>query len=273
MQAGKKLSWEETGEALLELVVREGLSGAGVAFALPGSAVLRKQLEFPLHFNDSELSIELRQRLSQYFPGIPVEEIHFDFMRRTGSEERPLVLLVATRREQLQTQAGALQKAGLQARIADVDLYALARAAAWYFFQGREGGSEVAALFDLGWPLFSFIAFNRDELIFHHQWRVGREVFEEPLARGADWIPQARNVWQLCQATHPQLRVHYLGVAGELAPLDLIADRLQEHFPLKVEVIRPLRGMTHASSLHAEQIQALSPRFLQCCGLAMRGAA
>lgn len=87
----------------------------------------------------------------------------------------------------------------------------------------------------------------------------------------ASLLQSIKNTWQLCQATHPERHIQFLGLSGESAGLDASAVDLQTQLPPQVVVMRPFSKMTYAPSLPVDRVEAQAPRFLLCCGLAMRG--
>jgi len=268
---GKGSSWEAYREPLLDLVAQMELKNCSVALALPHSAIIKKQIELPPPLQESELTAVLQQGLSQYFPGIPENEIYFDYEVKPANEAWLSILLVATRKQQLQSQLSVVEQAGLKVAIVDVDIYALTRAAALFFYPNQERRNEIAVLLNLVSPVCSFIAFNAEELIFHHSWNVDKAIFDNPLDHGDNWVQQVKNGWQLYQSNHPQRKITFMGVAGEIVHLDQLVSVFQKQFSLTVKQVNPFQAMTHSASLRPNLINDYASRFLLCCGLARRG--
>lgn len=266
---GNMRSLEQSAAGLQTVVRRENLQGYPVAFALPSSVILKKQIELP-YFKDEELMGELTQDFNRHFPDLPEEKVHFDFVAKPVTEEMLSILLVAARKESLEQLIKVARQVSLKAKIVDVDLYALARAAAFYFHPRLEREKLKAAVLNLEWPAFSLIVFTAEDLVFHHQWCVDRAVFEKPLQAADQLMQQLRRAWQLCLATHPKLKIDLLGISGEITQLDELACYFQRQLSREVKIINPFLQMTYSSSLQRETICHLAPRFLLCCGLALR---
>ncbi len=269
-QSGTSVCWQENTETLHALVKQENLRGHPAAFALPASAAMKKQIEMPSLPADT-LESELRQNFSRYFPDLAEKEVYFDFVAKPLNEEQLSILLVAARKGPLEQVMQLAEQSGLKARMADLDLYALARGASFYFYPELARKKQLAAVFNLGWPIFSLIVFTSEDLVFHYQWCCDREVFEKPLHFVDSLVLKLQTAWQLCLATHPKLKIDLLGLSGELKYLKELASVFQKRLSREIKMIDPFFAMTHSAQLGREDIAQLAPSFLLCCGLALHG--
>ncbi len=267
----QETAWEACQQVLLQLVTESGLCAYPVALALPSSTIIKKYLELPQPFHESELTQTLQQELAELFPEVPEKELCFDYLVKASSETWLAILLIATRKAQLQGKIRILEQVGLKVSLVDIDIYALSRAASLFFYSEGERAQAPALLVDLRWPLCHFIVFNAEELVFHHEWEMNRQVFEEPLHHAAGIIQALNAAWQLYQLHHPKHPIVWLGLAGDLPELPHLLKPLQEQFQGELKLINPFQNMTYAPHLCPETIRQEAPRFLLSCGLAMRG--
>jgi|GEM_PF-2749225 len=252
------LTPENREEQLAAWAEELGLTGSELALALPGQSVFKKQIEVPAYFTEAELMNELGFRLSQHFPGVPVAELALDFVLAEVKEGRQRVLAVATKQKELQSQIQLFTQAGLRVKIVDVDLYALTRAACPLFYAASDPSLPLAGLLDLRWSQASFLVFDQQELVFHHQWPMDQALL----------MQQIKSIWQLFRTNHSRLKIAYLGLAGDLNGLECFASQIEAELLLPVRVLNPFQGMTH--ELDEKILSQLSPGFLLCCGLARR---
>jgi type IV pilus assembly protein PilM len=81
----------------------------------------------PIEFKESDIEANISIEAAQYIP-YPVEEIYLDFEVKglsQASSEQQDILLVATRKENVDTREAALKEAGLVPAVVDVEAYAL----------------------------------------------------------------------------------------------------------------------------------------------------
>ncbi|MED5659212.1 pilus assembly protein PilM, partial [Enterobacter hormaechei] len=79
---------------------------------------------------DDEREVQIRMDAEQYIP-FPLDEVSLDFevlADRLANPNRVNVLLVATRTENVDSRVEVLELAGLKAKIAEVESYAMERA-------------------------------------------------------------------------------------------------------------------------------------------------
>lgn len=100
------------------------------SIAAPSGLVIVKQVSVDASLSPIQVESHAQTEANKAFPGI-VDSLYLDFMvnkRDTKNATRSDMLLIAARKEELQPRLEAIQAAGLQVKIIDVDYYALARA-------------------------------------------------------------------------------------------------------------------------------------------------
>jgi type IV pilus assembly protein PilM len=123
--------------AVLGLAIRKVLSEAGVrpgrvVSAVGGQAVIVRELKLP-PMSDDELKQAARFEAERYIPyGVREVNMDFDVIGETteDNQRKMVVLLVAARREIVDKHVQALEAAGLQPFVLDVESFAVMRALA-----------------------------------------------------------------------------------------------------------------------------------------------
>lgn len=124
------LNPEAVGDALERAVNLANVQSTDVALAVPTSMVITKIIEMDVDMNDDEREIQIRDDAEQYIP-FPLDEASLDFEvlpDRLANPNRVNVLLVATRIENVEARAEALELGGLTPKIADVESFAIENA-------------------------------------------------------------------------------------------------------------------------------------------------
>ena len=135
---------EEVGKAIRNVVRKAGTRTKHAAVAVSGSAVITKIISMPASLSDGEMEAQIQLEADQYIP-YPLEEVNIDFEIQGPSEKNPEmvdVLLAASRSENVDDRVAALEVAGLDCEIVDVEAYAMENACAMLVDQWPQGGDE-----------------------------------------------------------------------------------------------------------------------------------
>lgn len=118
---------DEMAEVIKRAWRNSGAKTRHAAVAVPTSGVITRTMPMPAEFKQSDIEVNIPIEASQYIP-YPVEEIYLDFEVKgpsVASADMQDVMLVATRKENVDTRDAALKSAGLVPAIVDVEAYAL----------------------------------------------------------------------------------------------------------------------------------------------------
>jgi type IV pilus assembly protein PilM len=140
-------------ETLARALSRSGSATREAAIAVSGPAVISKVIDMPADLTDEAMEHQIAFDAQQYIPH-PIEEVNLDFHvleRDPGNPEINKVLLVACRRDHIETRIAALAMARLQVQLVDVEEYALQNACALLSAHtpAMAAGGNVA-VFDIG---------------------------------------------------------------------------------------------------------------------------
>ena len=173
-------------EAVKRACRKAGVRARRAAVAVPTSSVITRTVPMPAEFKESDVETNITIEAVQYIP-YPIEEVYLDFEAKglsPVSNEMQDVMLVATRKENVDTREASLKEAGLTPAVVDVEAYALENA-----FQlvtddlpkaGGEGGlslsksrDSLAVLVDIGSTITSLYILQQDRVIFTREQRFG----------------------------------------------------------------------------------------------------
>ena len=112
--------------ALKKFVDAQGISGSQVNISVSGQSVITRYVTLP-HMTLSELKSTMQFEAKQYIP-FPLDEIILDcaIVKEKLENNKMLVVLAAVKKAALEERMNLIDKAGLSARIVDVDCFCLA---------------------------------------------------------------------------------------------------------------------------------------------------
>ena len=179
---------EAIGEVIKRAYRRSGTRTRRAAVAVPTSNVIMRTIPMPVEFKESDIEVNISIEAAQYIP-YPVEEIYLDFEMKglsQASTEMQDVMLVATRKENVDTREAAIRNAGLIPVIVDVEAYALENAfrlvmeglpkiggGALSLDKPREG---LTALVDIGATITNLYVLQQDHIIFTREQSFGCDM-------------------------------------------------------------------------------------------------
>ena len=141
------------GEAIARAVKKSGTRTKLGACAVAGSAVITKVISMPANLSEEELEGQIQIEADQYIP-YALDEISLDFSILGPSASDPGridVLLAASRSDNVDVRVAALEVAGLEAKIVDVEAFALENACKLMVHQMPDGGIDrTIAVVDFG---------------------------------------------------------------------------------------------------------------------------
>ena len=143
---------EAVGEAIRRAVARSGSRIKFAAAAVSGSAAITKLVPMPADLNDDELESQVELEAVNYIP-YPIEEVNLDFEvlgPMPGNSEMVQVLLAASRSENVEVRASALELGGLTAKVIDVENFAIENAFALMAGNLNMPRDGLVALVDVG---------------------------------------------------------------------------------------------------------------------------
>jgi type IV pilus assembly protein PilM len=177
---------DAVGEAIRRAHKRSGTKTREVAIAISGDAAITKVIQMPKNLNSNDLEGQIELQADQYIP-FPMEEVSFDF-EIIGDNERDAdmvdVLLVATRTENVEQRQAAVAAAGLEARVVDVEAFAVENACQLLTHQMPDAGADkFIAIVDFGASTTTFSVLKDLKVIYTRDFAFGGQQLTEEIMR------------------------------------------------------------------------------------------
>ena len=289
-------------EAIQTTVKRSGTKLKDTVVAVSDSSVITKEIELPAGLTDLQMEMQIEAEADQYIP-YPMEEVAFDFDVIGPVENNPdlvRVLLAACRQENVEHRRQALEMAGLQPKVIDVEGFAIERAYKLLEGQVDQVGDQVVAIADIGATMFSFTVLVDGKTIYtREQLFGGRQLTEEIQRRyGLSWdeageakrkggLPEdyetevlapfkealIQHITRSLQFFYSSSHFNYvdqLFLAGGVCALEGLVDEVEQTIGLPTVVANPLLNMQISKSINASALANDAPALLLAIGLAMR---
>ncbi len=295
---------EDVGEAVRRAYKRSRSRLKDVAVAIGGATVITKTIQIPNGLNAREQTEQIELMLPRILP-FAIEDVSYDFeeIGPSASDNNSTdMLLVATRRDNVEHRQAVLELAGLRAAIVDCEVFALENA---YKLLGDTGDDEeednVVALVDFGSATTSFSVFENGRIIYtRDQAFGGKQLTDEIMqrynlsyedagrAKRRGGLPEsyheevlapfindmAQQVNRALQffyaATTEHTKVKRVFICGGCASIPEAAERIGEHLDLPTRVANPFTSLKLTGRAQAQGIEQDAPGLMVACGLAMR---
>lgn len=272
--------------------------------AVSGSSVISKIINLPASLSEDEIEEEIGYESDAHIP-YPIDEVRLDFQVLGPADWNPeiqSVLLAACRRETVDRYIHALELAGLEAAVVDVEAYALQNACDLLLDQLPDGGAEqtVAVVklsdhtiinilrdcktvytreqsFGITQLLSRFqqhagLGSGQEALIHYHDKGLDKEFLEQGLPGFAHQAAAEidRSLQLYFSSASQGEQVNRILLAGGGALLPGLAEQIAAQLNIPVEVANPLAGMTAASAARRNGVERNAAALMVATGLALR---
>jgi len=297
---------EAVGEAIRRVVRNSGTKNKQVAVAVAGSAVITKLITMPANLEERELSARLELEADQYIP-YPLDEVALDFEVLGPSANQPDmvdVLLAACRKENVDVRVAAVELGGLQAKIVDVEAFAMENAFSLVASQlPGHGAHRTVAVIDIGATMTTLNVihdrrsvytreqvFGGQQLTEEIQRRYGLSYEEAGLAKRKgglpdNYIPEVMEPFKaaMAQQVSRSLQfyyssgqragetVEYIMLAGGCATIPGVDALIEQKIGIKTGIANPFASMILSPGVNAASLVDDAPAMMIACGLALRG--
>ena len=295
------LNSEAVGDALERVVNLSNPRSTNVAIAVPTSMVINKIIEMDADMTDEEREVQIRMDAEQYIP-FPLDEVSLDFEvlpDRLANPNRVNVLLVATRTENVETRIEVLELSGLNAKIADVESYAMERAFA-VFADTLPMGANTVGILDIGHTMTTLSVMQKGKIIYAReqvfggrqltqdvQSRYGLSFEEAGRAKKERSLPddydtevlepfldavvqQAARSLQFFFSSSQFNEIDHILLAGGNANIPGLAKLLQQKLGYRVTIANPFLQMGFSPQIDIKKIENDASSLMVACGLALR---
>ncbi len=295
---------EAVGEAVRRAVKRSGARSKDAAIAISGDAAITKVIQMPTNLSEAELEGQVELQADQYIP-FPMEEVSYDFEIIGPTEKAPDmmdVLLVATRTENVDQRQAAVEAAGLDAKVVDVEAFALENACHLLTHQMPSGGMDhTVAVADFGASSTTFSVLRDLKVIYTRDFAFGGAQLTEEIMRtyglSLEDAGRAKKEGGLPSNYQPEVLDPFIDdmtqqvsrslqfflasgggreqpqqivVCGGCANIPGVAEVIESRVGIPTQIGDPLGQMRISSKAKAQSVKKDATALLTACGLALR---
>jgi type IV pilus assembly protein PilM len=295
---------EAVGQAIQRALKRSGTRNKLAAIALPPALVITKVIQMPAVFTEDEMEGQIRLEADAYIP-YAIDECNIDFQvigPTPGREDSVDVLLAASRSENVDERVGALDFAGLTARVVDVETFA--KELAYQLLTDQmpqlEDG-QLSALVEIGASSLGLYVFKEGEVIYNRDENFGGDLLIEEImlryglsyeeasrARRQGDLPDdyerellapfrdriAQQVFrglQLFYGNTEYSQIEHLSLSGGCAAISGLDEAVASRTALSsVMIANPFKGMGLGQRVKGARLAEDAPMMMTACGLALR---
>lgn len=293
---------EAVGAAIKRAVARSGTRLKHAAAAVAGSSVITKVISMPAELEGDDLEAQVELEAINYVP-YPIEEVNLDFEVLGPMPNVPdmvQVLLAASRSENVEVRASALEIGGLTPRVMDVEAFAIENAFALLADQLNTPKDGLVALIDSGATMTTLNVLRNGRTIYsREQVFGGKQLTDEVMRRyGLNYedagqakrqgglpegyqtevlepfkeamVQQISRLLQFFYAGSEFNRVDQIVMAGGGAAIKGIDKMIEEQLGVPTMIANPLAHMTLGPRVQAHSLAQDAPALMIACGLALR---
>ncbi len=294
---------EAVGEEIEKLATLVKTKTTGAAVAVSGSSVIAKTIELNASLTDLEMENQIIVEADQYIP-YSLDEVAIDFERQLPSRKNEgmvEVLLAACKRENVELRVDALQVAGYEAMVVDIEAYAMERAFKLLSEQMDLSPEGIVAIMDIGATMTTIYILKNGNSIYTReqvfggarlsnaiQSRYGLSPTEAEAAIVSGELPQSYETdvldpfkEELTEQLSRSLQfffsssqyndVDLIVLAGGAAATKGLAQMVQESLSTRTIVANPFAKMLVGGRVNKAQLKNDASSLMMASGLAMRG--
>ncbi|MCB0421432.1 MAG: type IV pilus assembly protein PilM [Bdellovibrionales bacterium] len=181
VQNGEIVNPEAIAHCIVSLVEELGTKRTKGAIGMSGAGVIVKKITMP-RMEAGLIGEQLHWEAEQYIP-YDVNEVNlsYELLEGSNSADSMDVLLIAAVQESVFRYAEAVELAGIECYLVDVNGFALANA-----FEANYGviGGEVVTLMNIGASATNFVVVENGEVVFCRDIPVGGNTYTNEVQRG-----------------------------------------------------------------------------------------
>ncbi len=296
---------EAIGGALARAIKRSGSRLRHCALAVPSSTIITRTLRLSSKLSESELEGQVIVEADQYIP-YNIEDVRIDFQvlgKNAANPDLMDVLVVASRKEHVESCIAIAEAAKLTAEIVDVEAFAVEHAAGLLLDQLPDRDDKpIVAVVDVGAHVTSVYVMSQEQgVIYTREQDFGGRLLTEEIMRRyqldmqqagkakihgelppdyavsvlepfkQSMMDQVQRLLQYFYVTRPHESIDHIFLGGGCASIAGIDEQLEEATGTAVTIADPFRGMPVARRVNRQRFLNDAPASLTACGLAMRG--
>jgi type IV pilus assembly protein PilM len=284
-------------EAVRGLLSAAGVKQKKVVAAVGGRDVIVKKIQVD-RMNQADAYDVVRWEAQQYVPfDIEGVELDFQVLDPDGAGLQMDVLLVAAKRELVESRINLIAEAGLEPAVVDVDSFALHNAFELNYPGEQEG---VTALINVGHEVTNVNVVQDGVPLLTRDLSIGTRKFKEDLQRerglssedadrllqGYERAPELESTVRnrgdeiavgveraaaFLQTSSREARIRRVFCSGGGARVPGLADAMADRLRIPVEVANPLQALeVREGAFEGLNVDDVAPLLMQVVGLALR---
>ncbi|MDR3491230.1 MAG: type IV pilus assembly protein PilM [Gammaproteobacteria bacterium] len=265
------------------------LETKSIALAIPRSSVIIKNISVDSRLTSSEMESRAWVEASRHFPEM-IGEIYLDFSVLGISAQDPTqldLILVACRKDQINPYVGLLEQSGLDAKVVDVNCYALERALS--IMIPPVSTPETVALLNLNLNLSSLIVRKDNDLIYTHDQTYDGKRLMTQIDKYKTTIENAeitfneayiallkesltshlRHTMHFFYSSRSNVTIQKIVISGDCAGLPHLAAFIKQETNIEAIIADPFSTMAFASTVDKTELMKNAPALTLACGLAL----
>ncbi len=282
------------GTALRELFEKARVKTKNVAFAIPRSSAIIKNILVNKKLSSKDIESRAWVEANHHFPDL-VGDIYLDFDIVGPSAQDPSqldLLLVACRKDQVKPYLDVLEGNGLTAKVVDVNCYALERALS--LFMQNTKALQTVALLNLNYSLSSLIVIHENQMIYAHDHSYeglhfstqvqeylkllkDQKNLDALLASSQDYMDllkagtsaHLRHSMHFFYSSRPHITIQKLVLSGDCAAIPQLNRLIQNETGIETVLADPFAAMAIEDSVDQNLLQQAASSLMLCCGLAL----
>ncbi len=293
---------EAVGKVIGRVAKRAGTKTKNAAVAVAGSAVITKIISMSAGMSDDDIETQIELEADQHIP-YPREEVNLDFevVGEPHRDDTVDILLTASRRENVDVRVSALEVAGLNAKIVDVEAYAMESAMSLVTHQlPNNAEDKTIAIIDVGSTMTTLNVIHDLRMIYTRehvfggkqlteeiQRRYGLSYEEAGLAKKQGGLPdnyvpevlepfkdamaqQVSRALQFFFSSSQYNSVDHILLVGGCASIPGVDELIELKVGISTSTANPFSNMALASRIKPHNISLDAPSLMVACGLALR---
>jgi len=275
------------------------IKGRKAAISISGYSVIVKKISLNA-MTDEEMEQHIHSEAEQYIP-FDIDEVYLDFQNlHTDTEDnnRTDVMLVAAKKEVVDSYLEMMKKAGVVAGVVDVDAFALENS-----FEDNFGLEETVALVDIGASKMNINIIYNGASILARDVAVGSRQLTEQIQSRLDvsfseaenlkigatdateatenisdifsstcrqWIGEIKRALDFFYTNHHDQNINKIVLSGGGSRVKGLAELLQKETGIPAEQFNPFAQIALSDKIDPSYVNYLAPEMAISVGLASR---
>lgn len=260
--------------AISKIFVESNIKSKFVATSVSGHSVIVKKITMQT-MSDQELSEQIQTEAAQHIP-FDISDVNIDYQILSENLSGPQmeVLLVAVKRDKILNYTNALQLAGRQPSIVDIDAFALQNC---YEYNYEPGPTSTVALLNLGASVMNINIVKGTTPLFTRDVSVGGHQYTDSLQKELDLsfddaealklgnkvgtvsedaklpilqqvteiiVLEIQKTFDFFRATAAGEHIERIYLAGGSSQVPGLVEALRQEFSIPVELLNPFQRIT-----------------------------